>query len=429
MRLKKSLKFLQRFRWPPILGMLVALLLGVWIVPALTQQPITLTLLMVAPEVQEWQPLIKNFEAANPGIRLQLIEGPTSPDSIEDLYTSAFLLGNSPYDLVYMDVTWAPKFAAAGWLMDLSDRMSQAELAEFFPANLNGGRYESGLYRIPFRSDAGLLYYRKDLLAQAGYQPPETFAELIQISQALQKQDAARWGYLWQGRQYEGTAAMFVEVLQGFGGFWIDPKTHQVGLDQPAAIQAVEFLLNTIQQGISPPGVATYKEEETRQLFQSGAAVFLRNWPYVWPLANAKDSPIRGKLAIAPMVHAPDGRSGACQGGWGLGISKTTQHPDAAWKAVEFITSAASQQQFTLATGYLPSRRAILTDPQIVEKYSYFPAMQKVLENTVLRPPTPQYAQASDILQRYLSAAFTRRLSPEKAMKAAANETHRLIKA
>ncbi len=396
-------------------------------IPGTTPEKVTLKLLMVSPEVPQWKSLAQALEAANPDLHLELVEGPADPNGLEDLYTAAFLLGNSPYDLVYMDVTWAPKFAAAGWLREVGDRLSPQEVAEFLPGNLNGGRYQGKLYRIPFRSDVGVLYYRKDLLDQAGYKPPETFAELLTISQALQQQRKATWGYLWQGRQYEGSAAMFVEVLQGFGGFWIDPDTRAVGLDQPQAIQAVEFLRGTIAQGISPPGVVTYREEETRRAFQGGEAVFLRNWPYVWTLANAKDSAVRGNIGITSMVHAPGYAGGGCQGGWGLGISSTTKHPEAAWRAVQFLTSAESQQQFSLERGYLPARRTVFTDRQIVQKYPYFPDLLKLAERPVLRPPAAQYAQASDILQRYLSATLTGRMTPQQAMTAAANETRRLL--
>ncbi|MBV9386217.1 MAG: extracellular solute-binding protein, partial [Chroococcidiopsidaceae cyanobacterium CP_BM_ER_R8_30] len=194
-----------------------------------------------------------------------------------------------------------------------------------------------------------------------------------------------------------------------------------------AAVQAVEFLRRTIWQGVSPAGVTTYTEEEVRRLFQSGSAVFMRNWPYFWPLGNAPESPVRGKFAIKAMVHAPGRSSGACLGGWGLGISTTTKHPEAAWRAVQFFTSEAIQRQLVLATGYVPSRRSLFNDPQIVDKYSYYPSLLKIVEDAVLRPPIPQYEQASDILQRYLGAAFTGQLSSERAMKAAANETRHLL--
>jgi multiple sugar transport system substrate-binding protein len=415
---------------PAIVGFVISLILGgkFLILPALSQEPVTLTLLMTATEVQPWKEiLVPEFEQKNPGIRINVIEGPNATDLNEDLYTSAFILGDSPYDLINMDVIWTPKFAAAGWLLPLEDRITDTQLKAFLDKDVEGGRYNGKLYRIPFRSDAGMLYYRTDLLKQAGYNPPETFEELVKISQELQGKTDVNWGYLWQGGQYEGLSAMFVEVLEGFGGYWVNPETKEVGLDQPAAIEAVEFLRNTIKIGISPPGVTTYKEEETRRIFQNGEAVFLRSWPYVWPLANQKTSAVNGKIGIKPMVHSPNSPSGACLGGWGLGISKSSKNPDAAWKAIQFFTSEEAQRKFILETGFVPSRRSLFTDSEIVSKYGHYPELLQVVEKAVLRPPIAQYAQTSDILQRYLSAAISGRMSSERAMKAAAAETRRLL--
>lgn len=427
--LSRRRRFLQKLGLPRILGLLIAFLLGIlFILPALTQQPVTLNLLMTAPDAQPWkQGIVKDFETKNPGIRINVLEGPNAANLLEDLYTSAFLLGDSPYDLVNIDVIWTPKFAAAGWLLDLTDRISKQELAAFSPNDVEGGLYEGRLYRIPIRSDVGMLYYREDLLKAAGYEPPETFEDLIKISKALEKEKKVNWGYVWQGRQYEGLVAMFVEVLEGFGGFWVNPDTLEVGLDRPETLQAIEFLRSTIKEGVSPPGVTTYQEEETRRFFQSGQAAFLRSWPYVWPLANEETSPIKGKIGIKPMVHAFGKSAGACLGGWGLGIAKSSKHPEEAWKAIQYFTSVEAQRRFILQAGYVPSRRELFTDPEIVAKYSHYPQLLEVVQSAVLRPPIAQYAQASDILQRYLSGAITNRLSPEIAMKAAANETRRLL--
>lgn len=390
-------------------------------------QPVVLTFLMNAPEVEPLRPIVQEFERQNPGIRLNMVEGPLASNLIEDLNTSAFLLGDSPYDLVNLDVTWTSKFAAAGWLKDLSGFISDTELTAFLPADIDAGRYDRKLYRLPWRTDAGMLYYRKDLLEQAQLQPPETFTDLMQAATLLQEKNAVQWGYVWQGRQYEGVVAMFMEVLQGNNGFWINSATKEVGLDQPQAIAALQFLVNTIQQGISPSGVITYQEDEPRRLFQSGNTLLMRNWPYAWTLLNAEDSPVRGKVGIKPMIHAAGQDSAACLGGWGWGISSTTKHPQEAWKAVQFLTSEAAQRQVVLNTGYLPSRRALYDDPQILEKYSFFSLMLPVLDNAVLRPPIAQYAQTSDILQRYLSAALSGRMSAEAAMQTAAIETRSLL--
>ncbi|MEG4809738.1 ABC transporter substrate-binding protein [Microcoleus sp. F8-D3] len=405
---------------------LTAVLL-LFILPALTQQPVVLTMLMQGQDLVNWRPFVKEFEQKNPNIRINLIEGPFDSNLIENLYTSAFLLGDSPYDIINMDIVWVPKFAAAGWVRDLTDKISPKQLSKFIQGNVEGGRYRGKLYRIPHASDAGMLYYRKDILEQAKIPAPKTFEEMVKISQNLQKQGKATWGYLWQGKQYEGVSAMFVEVLSGFGGFWANPETFEVGLDKPEAIKAVEFLKNTIASGISPPGVTTYGEEETRLLFQNGKTLFLRNWPYVWKLANGEGSNVRGKIAIEPMLSSTGQTGGSCLGGWGWGIAKTSKHPEQAWKAIQYLTSEETQRKFILQTGLIPSYKSLFTNKEIVAKYPHYPQLLKVVERSALRPPIAQYAQASDILQRYLSSAFTGRMSSEQAMKAAASETRNLL--
>lgn len=425
-RLKKLVRRLGIRR---LLGFLVAFILAFQflVLPALTQQPVVVSMLMQAQDLANWRPFLKEFQDKNPDIQLNLIEAPFDTNLQENLYTSAFLLGDSPYDIINMDIVWVPKFAAAGWLMDITDRIPQEQLSKFVKNDIEGGRYQDKIYRMPTYSDAGVLYYRKDLLKQAGIEPPETFEQMVKISTDLQKQGGPKWGYLWQGKQYEGVSAMFVEVLEGFGGFWANPDILEVGLDQPQAIKAVNFLRDLIAKGISPRGVTTYGEEETRLLFQNGGAVFLRNWPYVWRLANADDSKVKGKVAIKPMLHAQSYTGGSCLGGWGLGMSKTTAHPEQAWRVIQYMTSEETMRKIVLATGLLPSYVSLFKDPAIVAKYPHFPPLLEAVKKSVLRPPIGQYAQASDVLQRYLSATFTGRMSAEEAMKAAAKETRNIL--
>jgi multiple sugar transport system substrate-binding protein len=423
-RFKFNYHFSKHDRW--LIGLLAfGLTIGLGILPVWTQQPVSITTLIRADEAQKLQPLVTKFNQQHPQIRFKIIEAPSDSNQVEDLYTSSFLLGNSPYDLVYMDIVWTPKFAAAGWLRDISDRLTPSVVQDYLAEDIAGGTYQDKLYRLPFRSDAGMLYYRQDLLEQAGFQPPDTFEQLLTISQALQQQGLADWGYAWQGKQSESLAAMFVEILEGYGGYWVNPDNLAVGLDRPEAIAAVEFLRTTITKRISPPGVTTYAEDETRLLFQNGKVAFLRNWPFVYSLAA--ESAIAGKYQIKPMVHAVGKKSGATLGGWGLGISTTTKHPEAAWQVLEFLSSEAAQREFVLETGFLPSRTVLFNDPAIVAKYDYYPQLLNVIQNSSLRPPISQYAQASDILQRYLSAAITGKMTAAAAMQNAAQETRNLL--
>ncbi|CAD0224502.1 conserved hypothetical protein [Planktothrix agardhii] len=419
---KFKIPLFYKFILTSLIGVIISILM---IKPAFTQQPVTLKVLVQALESTQWQPIINSFHQTHPKIRLEVVKAPNNSNLVEDLYTSAYLLGDSPYDLVYMDVVWVQKFAAAGWLEDLTKKVDPQKLTDYIQGDVQGGKYQNKLYRMPFRTDVGMLYYRTDLLEKAGLKPPKTFQDLLTTSQTLQNQNLAQWGYVWQGKQYEGLAAMFTEILQGYGGFWVNPETQAIGLDAPESIEAVNFLRQTIKQGISPPGVTTYAEEETRRLFESGNTVFLRNWPYVYALAA--NSPIAGKYGIQPMVHLPGKQSGACLGGWGFGISKSSKHQREAWQVIEYFNQPDIQRQYFLETGYVPSRKSLFTDDTLVTKYNYLPALLQGAENAVLRPPIPQYAQVSDILQRYLSAALTGSKTPEAAMKAAARETRTLL--
>ena len=419
---KFKIPLFYKFILTSLIGVIISILM---IKPAFTQQPVTLKVLVQALESTQWQPIINSFHQTHPKIRLEVVKAPNNSNLVEDLYTSAYLLGDSPYDLVYMDVVWVQKFAAAGWLEDLTKKVDPQKLTDYIQGDVQGGKYQNKLYRMPFRTDVGMLYYRTDLLEKAGLKPPKTFQDLLTTSQTLQNQNLAQWGYVWQGKQYEGLAAMFTEILQGYGGFWVNPETQAIGLDAPESIEAVNFLRQTIEQSISPPGVTTYAEEETRRLFESGNTVFLRNWPYVYALAS--NSPIAGKYGIQPMVHLPGKQSGACLGGWGFGISKSSKHQREAWQVIEYFNQPDIQRQYFLETGYVPSRKSLFTDDTLVAKYNYLPALLQGAENAVLRPPIPQYAQVSDILQRYLSAALTGSKTPEAAMKEAARETRTLL--
>jgi multiple sugar transport system substrate-binding protein len=393
----------------------------------LAQQPVTISFLLRAVEADQMQGLAEQFMAENPDIRIEMVRGPNAADAVENLYTTSFLLGDSPYDILFSDVVWIPKFAAAGWLIDLSDRVTEADLADFLEADVAAGLYQGGLYRMPFRSDMGMLYYRTDLLEQVGMEPPETFADLLAASAAIQDETDVNWGFVWQGLQYEGIVTNYVELVAGFGGFWIDPETLAVGLDQPAGIQAAEFMRSLISEGVSPPGVTNYIEEDALRQFENGNTAFMRNWPYAWAEVNREGSAIAGNVGIKPMVHAEGQQSAATLGGWGFGISSTTPHPEEAWRVVEFFTSPGPMKDFITEFTYVPSRRALFTDPDVLADLPHYEQLLEVAETAIPRPPVGQYAQLSDILQRYLSATISNQMSPEAAMRAAAGESRRVL--
>jgi multiple sugar transport system substrate-binding protein len=357
-----------------------------------------------------WGRLISEFNHRSPDIRVRIVEGPPATNAREDLYSTSFLSGAAAFDIVYCDVVWVAKFAAAGWFRDLSSKLSGEDREDFLATDLKAGSYKGRLYRIPAFTDAGLLYYRKDLVPV----PPRTFDELVEQSRKHQTKE--RWGILWQGKQYEGLVTVFLEILWGFGGEWIDTETRRTLIDSPEAVEALSFLKGTIGT-ISPPGVTGYAEEDTRLLFQSGRSVFLRNWPYVWTLMKRSQSPFCEKVAYAPMVHASGKSSAATLGGWGFAISSYCPEPEGAWKFIEFMTRPEQLARVQQDMGLIPSRKSLL------------PAeFSPIVEIARMRPAIPEYAQASDILQRWVSAALTGLVTCEKALQEAARETRMLLK-
>lgn len=387
-----------------------------------------LAVMMQPGERPFWIPIAESFERAHPGVRVDLVEGPHATDLRENLYTASLLAGDPSFDLVYMDVTWTSKFAAAGWLRPLDDAFDAEARARFLPVALNAGVYRDRLYRIPARTDVGVLYYRRDWLEEAGFDPPATFAELTRIARALQS-PPERWGFVWQGKQYEGLICDFLEVLNGYGGFWIREGTLEVGLDRPEAEAALEFLAGTCAgpEPISPPGVTTYQEEESRRLFQDGRAVFLRNWPYAWRLAQRDDSPLRGRVGVMPMVRAEGGRRAGTLGGWGLGVSAFSRRPELAIEFIRHATAMESQRALCGPTGYAPAVRAAYDDPELLEANPFLTRLLDIHAQAVPRPIVARYALASDILQRRLSAALAGAQSPAEALAAAAFETRQML--
>jgi multiple sugar transport system substrate-binding protein len=381
---------------------------------------------LVAPDAHEYsRRIVARFEKTHPGIVVEMVEGPTSSNAREDLYSASFMSKEDTYDLAYVDVSWVPKFAAQGWLRPLDDRFTPALRREFLPGDIAGSTYHGRLYRLPMQSDGGVLYYRKDLLASKGFPPPETWTQLVKEAKALRTPDRA--GFVFEGRQYEGLVCVYLEFLWGFGGDFLGPDG-KVALESPQAVAALTALTDAVRKDkISPESVLTYEEEEARHAFQSGKAVFMRSWPYAWGLMQQKDSPVRGKIGMIPMVHGPGGTSAATLGGWGFGLSAFSKHPAEAWEFARFYTDAESEKTAFRLAGILPARRALYSDPALLKTNPELRLFYPILMRARPRLPHPRWARISDSLQLHVSAALAGLETPAQAMARAAREIRPVV--
>jgi multiple sugar transport system substrate-binding protein len=352
---------------------------------------------------------IARFNGEHPAIRVEQRATPDAADQRHQLYVQWLNARAGDPDILQLDVVWTPEFAAAGWILSL-DRF-HPDTSAFFPATLGANRWRDRLYAIPWFVDVGMLYWRTDLMAS----PPATFEA---IHQPLG----------WQGARYEGLVTVFLEYLGGHGGAILDGP--RIVVNSAAGVRALTRMRDQIHRDSIVPRVAlTWHEEETRFAFQNGTLALMRNWPYAFSLmADSTESRVAGRYAVAPMPAEPDGTPTAALGGAQLAISAWSEHPDAAWRVVEYLTRPEQMLERARALGQFPTRPALYHDPGLAAALPMPPAQAlAVIRHATPRPVTPVYTQLSGILQIHLHRALTLQETPQAALDAAANEMQALL--
>jgi len=355
-----------------------------------------------------WDQAIADFEAQNPGIRVVREVGPHSSTEFHDLLTQKLKNRDPEVDVFFMDVIWPAEFAAAGWALPLERFFSRAEQKEFLEAAIQANTYQGQIFGVPVFIDAGLLYYRKDLLKKYGFSPPRTWPELVdQAKTILEKEkDPQLTGFSAQFKQYEGLVCNMMEYILSNGGSLWDEREYKSTLNLPKAKEAVRFVRDRMIGEISHRGVMAYQEPESLALFTQGRAIFHRNWPYAWEAANdPKKSKVSGRVGMEALPAFPGGKSVATLGGWQLGISRFSRKPDLAWKFVASMTGKESQRRIGLFTSRAPTRKQLYRDPEILKKNPQFESEFQTFLRAVPRPRTPVYIPLSNIMQRYFSSA------------------------
>jgi len=356
------------------------------------------------------------------GIAVELRSTPDSADQRHQLYVQWLNARAADPDVLQLDVVWTPEFAAAGWLLPL-DRFSP-HTADFFPAAIDANRWNGTLFGLPWFIDVGMLYWRTDLFDH----PPASFEELSAMARTAINAPEIHYGIVWQGARYEGLVTVFVEHLGGFGGRILD-DSGEVVVDSDAAVRALAWMRDAIHSaGIVPADVLTWHEEETRFAFQNGAAAMMRNWPYAHALLQAGDSPVAGRVAVAPMPAAQGGEPTAALGGSQLAINARSAQPEAAWALLAYLTAPAQMLERARVAGQYPSRVALYEDPELEGALGIDVAAARAIVGAAIpRPVTPVYTQLSEILQIRLHRALTRQQEPRPALEEAAREMRALL--
>jgi trehalose/maltose transport system substrate-binding protein len=327
--------------------------------------------------------------AQNTGNQVRFVSTPNSATDRLALYLQMMAAQSPDIDVFQIDVIWPGLLASH--LLDLTPYVKPDVKAQHFPTVIDNDTVDGHLMAMPWFVDAGLLYYRKDLLEKHGASVPEQWTDLAATAQKIQ--DAERkagnqrlWGFVFQGRAYEGLTVDALEWIASSGGGTIVDASGKVTVNNPKAVAALDLAASWVGK-IAPEGVLTYGEEEARGVFQSGDAVFMRNWPYAWALANASDSTIRGKIGIAPLPKGgPDGKHVAVLGGQQLAVSRYSKHPEAAADLVLYLASASEQKRRAIEGSFNPTIESLYKDPEILKANPFMGQLGDVFANLVARP-------------------------------------------
>lgn len=377
-------------------------------------------------DAEQFRRLLLRFERENPGIRVVSQTLPSSTDEQHQFYVINLDAGSADFDVLSMDVIWVPEFAKARWLRDVSALLPETERGDIFPGPLKAVTYNGKLFAIPWYIDSGLLYYRKDLLDEIGAKAPETWEELVRLAGKITERSEGTYGFIWQGKQYEGLVCDVLEYIWSHGGDVL--QDGKVVLYSPENVKALTFMRDLIvKYRVSPALVTTLVEESSRHIFGNGRAVFMRNWPYAWNIFERDGSPVKGKIGVAPLPATPGNLPASTLGGWQIGINRNSKHPGEAERFVRFLTSRETQKALALTIGYKPTRRSLYRDPDLVRNQPFITSLHDIFMHARPRPVSPYYMMMTQILQPEFSAVISGIKTPEDALASADRQIRHVL--
>ncbi|AVX29978.1 ABC transporter substrate-binding protein [Carboxydocella sp. JDF658] len=360
--------------------------------------------------------IVEAFEKKYPNIDVEFREMPADTGQSHDQYVTMFSAKSSEIDVFDLDVIWPAEFAQAGYLLPL-DRFiekDQIDMSKYIKGAVEAGNYNGQQWTMPKFIDTGLLYYRKDIVKQ----PPKTWDELIAQARQYKGKGGTQFGYLMQAKQYEGLVCNFVEFNAAYGGKILDENGNVV-INNPNSIKALKKMMEIVKSDIVPRNITTFTELESHTAFIEGQAPFIRNWPYMYALAQDKtQSKVVDKVAIAPLP-AGDAGSAATLGGWMTGINKYTKHPKEAWEFVKFMTGPEGQKITAIYGGSAPTLLPVYDDPEVQKASPLFANKDFIngVSAAVPRPSSPIYPKISEIIQIEVSKALAGQQTAEQAVQ------------
>ncbi|WP_082733739.1 ABC transporter substrate-binding protein [Polycladidibacter hongkongensis] len=348
--------------------------------------------------VQEWE--------AKTGHTAKIVSVPQSATERLALYQQILGSGSNDIDVFQIDVIWPGILGSH--LLDLKPYSKGVENEHFKPI-IENNTYKGKLVAMPFYTDAGLMFYRKDLLEKYGKSVPTTWEELTATAKDVQAKERAAgndkmWGFVYQAKAYEGLTCDAIEWIDSFGGGDIVNAEGDITVNNPKAAEALTLAASWVGD-IAPEGVLNYMEEDARGVFQSGNSVFMRNWPYAWSLGQGADSPIKGKIGVTAVPKGgADGKASGALGGWQMAVSKYSKDPEAAASLALWLTSKEQQKNNAIEGSYNPTITALYDDKDVLAANPFMGDLKATFTNAVARPSRATGANYNKVSNAFYNA-------------------------
>ncbi|WP_347451756.1 ABC transporter substrate-binding protein [Acetoanaerobium noterae] len=365
--------------------------------------------------------IISNFEKLHPDIKVNLVELPPNTDDKLITIKKAFQSGEMQVDVFDSDIVWPPIFAASGWAEPLDEHVSKEELEKFLPESVNANLYMGQLWGLPYRIDAGMLYYRKDLLEKYNKNVPMTWDELVETSTYIMEREDNIKGFGASWDEFEGLTANALEYIWSFGGsIFSDTHSQQVNINTKESIDALSFMVDMIHKHkITSNEITVYSSGDVRESFFNGDIIFMRDWSSGWELSqDPQNSEVVGKVGISELpLGDMKGNNYTTLGGWQVMVSSFSNKKEAAIEFAKYRTSEEAQKVGALKMSHLPSIKKLYNDSEINESMPFLKYMYPSFEKAYLRPVSPYYAEISKTIQNSVHRALLNELTPTQAIE------------
>lgn len=352
--------------------------------------------------------LIPQFEEET-GAKVEITQ--LAEDQLSDQYNVKLNAGTDEIDvLMYRPLQENMLFASNGYLTDITEQVESNgdwDWADFQEGPASLTTYEEAVVGVPIITERTVLYYRKDLLAEAGLEVPATLEELDAAAAKIHELHPEVAGYV--GRTGKSAAVtQFSAFLFSFGGQFIEDGESAIASDE--AREAYKYYGDLIRNHTDATINPEMSWPEAFAVFQQGQAAFIADADSLYKnMTDPSQSTVSEQVGFAPFPEGPDGSKPYNVAAWALGINEASENQAAAWKFIEWATSKEITLEMS-KLGVSGARNSVWDDPEATADYpaELVEAIKINGENGVGqdRPLVFQVAQAREIVGEPIVAAI-----------------------